>query len=108
MTGFGVAEAVDAAASTINLDLVGARVAIQGFGAVGRAAAARLTELGAVVVAVSTATGSVHDPDGLEVAELSAAAREDTIDTATAIRTTARLIVEGANLPTSTAAQQIL
>ena len=134
VTGFGVAEAVDAAASTIDLDLVGARVAIQGFGAVGRAAATRLTELGAVVVAVSTATGSVHDPDGLEVAELSAAvaalgdhgldhhphcstrpddllsaevdilipaAREDTIDAGVAGSTTARLIVEGANLPTS-------
>ena len=141
VTGFGVAEAVDAAASTIDLDLVGARVAIQGFGAVGRAAAERLTELGAVVVAVSTATGSVHDPDGLDVAELSAAvsalgdhgldhhrscstrpddllsvevdvlipaAREDTIDAVVAGRTTARLIVEGANLPTSPAAQQIL
>ena len=39
VTGFGVAEAAHAAASTIDLDLVGARVAIQGFGAVGRAAA---------------------------------------------------------------------
>ena len=141
VTGFGVAEAVHAAASTIDLHLVGARVAIQGFGAVGRAAAVRLTELGAVVVAVSTATGSLHDPDGLDVAELSAAvtalgdqgleshrffstrpddllsadvdvlvpaAREDTIDATTARSTSARLIVEGANLPTSPAAQQIL
>ena len=70
VTGFGVAEAADAAASLIDLDLVGARVRIQGFGAVGRAAAARLTDLGAIVVAVSTATGSVHDPNGLDVAEL--------------------------------------
>ena len=141
VTGFGVAEVVDAAATAIDLDLRSARVAIQGFGAVGRAAATRLHELGAVVVAVSTAAGAVHDPDGLDVVELSAlataqgddcltghrhfspiagdlltadvdilipAAREDTIDTAVAGATTATLIVEGANLPTTPVAQQIL
>ena len=48
VTGFGVAEAADAAAQLLDLDLRGARVAIQGFGAVGRAAAQRLSELGAV------------------------------------------------------------
>ena len=42
VTGFGVAEVADAAATAIDLDLQGARVAIQGFGAVGRAAATRL------------------------------------------------------------------
>ena len=36
----------------------------------GRTAATRLTELGAVVVTVSTATGSAYDPDGLNVAAL--------------------------------------
>jgi glutamate dehydrogenase (NAD(P)+) len=141
VTGFGVAEVADAAATVIDLDLQGARVAIQGFGAVGRAAATRLHELGAVVVAVSTAAGSVHDPDGLDIAQLSVlaaaqgedcltghrhfspiaddlltaevdilipAAREDTIDSAVAGATTATLIVEGANLPTTPAAQQIL
>ena len=141
VTGFGVAEVVDAAAPHVDLDLRNARVAIQGFGAVGRAAATRLTELGAVVVAVSTATASVHDPDGLDVADLvlrSAtsgdaclddhprfcprpddlltapvdilipAAREDTIDANVAGATTARLVVEGANLPTTPAAKEIL
>ena len=43
-----------------------------------------------------------------EVDVLIPAAREDTIDAAVAGSTTARLIVEGANLPTSPAAQQIL
>lgn len=39
VTGFGVAEAADAAAQTIGMPLAGVRVAIQGFGAVGQAAA---------------------------------------------------------------------
>jgi glutamate dehydrogenase (NAD(P)+) len=37
---------------------------------VGAAAAARLVELGAVVVGISTSRGALHDPDGLDVAEL--------------------------------------
>jgi glutamate dehydrogenase/leucine dehydrogenase len=65
----------DAAAGMVDLDLHGARVGIQGFGAVGRATATRLVELGAGVVAVSTATGSVCDPDGLDVAALAERAR---------------------------------
>lgn len=72
VTGYGVAEAADAAAQAIDLPIAGARVAIQGFGAVGRAAAERLGELGAVVTAISTARGAVVDPDGLDVARLAA------------------------------------
>lgn len=64
ITGYGVAEAADAALET---GLAGKRVAIQGFGAVGTALARRLHELGAEVVALSTADGAVHDPDGLDV-----------------------------------------
>lgn len=43
---------------------------IQGFGAVGVAAAERLHELGAQVVAVSTSEGAIHAPDGLDVPAL--------------------------------------
>lgn len=70
ITGFGLAEAVEAATQTTGRALAGARVSLQGFGAVGAAAARRLTELGAVVVAVSTSRGAVHDGDGLDVATL--------------------------------------
>jgi glutamate dehydrogenase (NAD(P)+) len=141
VTGFGVAEATDAAAQQLDLDLRGARVAIQGFGAVGRAAAQRLSELGAVLVAVSTAAGWAYDADGLDLAELASAAtdlgdhcvtvhpsfspaaqglltapvdvlipaaREDTVGVKVARSTTARLVVEGANLPTTEPARQIL
>src|SRR5687767_6688437 len=67
VTGYGVAEAADAAARAIDLPVAGARVAIQGFGAVGRAAAERLVELGAVITAVSTAQGAVVDGEGLDI-----------------------------------------
>src|SRR6478672_1978383 len=76
VTGFGVAEAADAAAQLLDLDLRGARVAIQGFGALGRAAAERLSELGAVLVGVSTAVGWAYDADGLDLAEIAAAATD--------------------------------
>ncbi len=140
VTGFGVAEAADAAATESGWRLAGSRVAIQGFGAVGEAAARRFVELGATVVAVSTAAGAVHDPDGLDVTRLSGlraevgddcvreygnvqpadvalsvpadvlvpAAREDVIDDGIALTTTARLVVEGANLPTTSRAREIL
>ncbi|HJR53234.1 MAG TPA: Glu/Leu/Phe/Val dehydrogenase dimerization domain-containing protein [Gemmatimonadota bacterium] len=65
------------AAERTGTPLAGARVAIEGFGAVGGALAALLDEAGARVVAVSTSRGGLHDPDGLDVARLRvAAARE--------------------------------
>lgn len=140
VTGFGVAEATDAAAQSIGLPLGGARVAIQGFGAVGQAAAERLIELGASVVAVSTAVGAVHEANGIDIDRLAKlrtevgddcvreyggvqpadvaltaetdilvpAAREDVIDDDIANATTARLVVEGANLPTGPSSRAVL
>ncbi|NMR29139.1 Glu/Leu/Phe/Val dehydrogenase [Arthrobacter sp. SF27] len=68
ITGYGIAEVVDEAASAIGLS--GKRVALQGFGAVGHAAAERLHRLGYQVVSVSTAAGALHDPNGLDVPAL--------------------------------------
>jgi len=45
-TGFGLAAAVEVASKAINLDLKGARVAVQGFGAVGKHAARFLAQKG--------------------------------------------------------------
>lgn len=70
ITGYGVAEAVDAACQSAERPLSGQRVVIQGFGAVGSAAALRLSELGAIIVAVSTAEGALAAPDGLDVGQL--------------------------------------
>jgi glutamate dehydrogenase (NAD(P)+) len=119
----------------------GARVSVQGFGAVGMAAARRLAELGAVVVAVSTARGGLYDPDGLDIAGLCQArqahgddlvlhhpgsrlepgreltvdaeilipaALQDVIDEEVARDVKAKLVVEGANLPTDAPAQRVL
>ncbi|MPZ62969.1 MAG: Glu/Leu/Phe/Val dehydrogenase [Propionibacteriales bacterium] len=142
VTGFGVAEAADAAAATVGTELRGARVAIQGFGAVGTAAAKRFSELGCEIVAISTVHGALHDQSGLDVPALLAlreqvgdlvvkeyegaellpsgaelrvptdvlvpAATQDVIDEDIAAHTTATIVVEGANLPTSSGAQRVL
>lgn len=140
VTGYGVAEAVDAAAAELGFELRGARVVVQGLGAVGRATARRLAGLGAVVVAASTVSGCVYDPGGLDLDRLLAlsaelgddcvreygtpepadralsvdadilvpAAREDVIDIDVARLTTVKLVVEGANLPATPEARELL
>lgn len=70
VTGFGVAESAQVAAERRGLDLENARVSIQGFGAVGSAAAERFAAFGSTIVAISTAVGAIHDPNGLDVALL--------------------------------------
>ena len=71
-TGFGLAVAAEVAAEFCGLDLKGARVAVQGFGAVGRHAARFLAERGAKVVAVADSRGTIIAPDGLDVGALAA------------------------------------
>ena len=141
LTGFGVAESADVACEIAGISLKGATVSIQGFGAVGHAAAKRFAELGATVVAVSSVAGALHDPDGLDVDKLLRlreehgdtavaeyggkvlepgqeltvqadvlvpAAIQDQIDEKLAATLPAKVVVEGANLPTSRAAQKVL
>jgi glutamate dehydrogenase/leucine dehydrogenase len=69
-TGYGLAAAADTVASAGLLGLHGARVAIQGFGAVGMHTARFLAERGASVVAVSDISGARADPAGLPLDEL--------------------------------------
>jgi glutamate dehydrogenase (NAD(P)+) len=69
-TGFGVAACVDVARCFIRLELKGARIAVEGFGAVGKHAARFLAEKGAVLVAASDTSGTLMDPGGLDVAAL--------------------------------------
>ena len=71
-TGFGLAAAVDIAAQHIGLPLNGARIVIQGFGAVGKHAARFLADKGAVLVGASDTQGTLADDNGLDVAPLSA------------------------------------
>ena len=127
------------AADEMGLPLVGARVAIQGFGKVGALTAEFLAEQGALVVAVSDRQGGVYDERGLDVAAavrykaamgtlvglpgaqalsvaqtleapcdiLIPAATQAQITAANASRVQARLIVEGANGPTTPGADAI-
>jgi glutamate dehydrogenase (NAD(P)+) len=142
VTGYGVAETVDAAAQFAWMSTSSLTASIQGFGAVGAATARRLDELGVTVVAVSTTQGGLYNPDGLDVTQLLAlrtqhgdalvnfyadakplppgeeltvaadvlipAALQDVIDAELARTLPARIVVEGANLPSSPAAQQVL
>jgi glutamate dehydrogenase (NAD(P)+) len=71
-TGFGLVVAIDVASRHIGLDLKGARIAVQGFGSVGRHAARFLGEKGAILVAASDSQGTIVDADGLDIAALAA------------------------------------
>jgi glutamate dehydrogenase (NAD(P)+) len=65
--GRGVVYTIQEAAKAVDLDLTGARVAVQGFGNAGASAARFISELGARVVAVSDSRGGVFDGDGLDL-----------------------------------------
>lgn len=139
-TGYGLAVAADAVAEAGRIKLNGARVAIQGYGAVGRHAAHFLVDRGAVIVAISDSRGAIVDPDGLDLTAIDAlkaggrsvkelpsgkvvvpedivsvdcdvwvpAARPDvlTINNVDAIK--AKLILQGANIPATLAAEHAL
>ena len=75
-TGFGLAHAVAVAVEHCGFELSGARVVVQGFGAVGKHAARFLRDRGAVLVGASDSQGSVHDARGLDVDALARAKSE--------------------------------
>ena len=66
-TGLGLAAAIDVAAEHIGMDLPGARIAVQGFGAVGSNVARFLVERGCILVAVADSGGAIVDVHGLDV-----------------------------------------
>ena len=139
-TGRGVFVTGREAARRLGLNLDGARVAVQGFGNVGSAAAELFTGAGANIVAVQDHTGSIANAKGLEMAELVPqalreggvgnfraceriddeafwdidcdilipAALEGQITAERANRIRAKLILEGANGPTSLAGDDVL
>jgi glutamate dehydrogenase (NAD(P)+) len=139
-TGWGIRHAAEVAASHSGLTLRGARVAIQGFGAVGKHSARFLQDCGAVLVAASDSTGTVYDTLGLDVSRLIAlkeagksvvaydggqplerdaildvecdiwipAARPDVVREDNAERLKARLVLQGANIPFTAGAEQLL
>ena len=69
-TGWGLSNAVDVALEYCDFELQGARVVIQGFGAVGKHTSRFLTQKGAIMVAVADSVGAIHNPAGLDVDRL--------------------------------------
>lgn len=139
-TGFGVAECAEVAAPVAGIQLKGARVAIQGFGSVGKATARFLAAKGAILVAAADSQGGVYDPKGIDPETLISvngqsgsvvnyrkgqrisgedlfgvecdilipAATADVINEGNAAVIKARLILEGANIPATAGAEQLL
>lgn len=139
-TGRGVFVTGREAARRINLALDGARVAVQGFGNVGSAAAELFVQAGAKIVAIQDHTGTICNDKGIELADLMPtlkqyggvghfkgaekiadesfwdvkcdilipAALESQVTPARARRTSAKLVLEGANGPTLPEADDIL
>ncbi len=136
-TGFGLAVCADVLSEAGLVDLGGARVVIQGFGAVGWHAARLLAGRGAVIIAVSDSRGAVWNTGGLDVAALRAhkraagtvtgfpggtpvprddilgldceflvpAAQPDVVTTDNAGKISAKVILEGANIPVTVEAE---
>ena len=75
-TGYGVTIAAEAAEHAGLIRLRETRIAIQGFGSVGKHAARFLSERGAVLVAASDSKGTLIDPDGIDVAKLISVKKE--------------------------------
>ena len=136
-TGFGLAVCADVLSEAKVLDLAGARVIIQGFGAVGGHAARYLAERGATIIAASDIDGATWNADGLDVAALSThrdssgsvagfpggttvprddiigfdcellipAAQPDVVTADNAGKISARVVLEGANIPVTAEAE---
>jgi glutamate dehydrogenase (NAD(P)+) len=75
-TGRGCMFVTREALAKFGLALKGARIAVQGFGNVGSVAADLMAKEGATIVAVSDKSTALHNPKGLDVAELLTWARE--------------------------------
>ncbi|HXJ81345.1 MAG TPA: Glu/Leu/Phe/Val dehydrogenase dimerization domain-containing protein [Candidatus Methylomirabilis sp.] len=137
-TGFGLAVAAEVAADEAKLSLSGARVAVEGFGAVGQHGARFLAQRGARLVAASDSRGAIENPAGLDIDGLVAhkrsgrpvasfpggrpssrddlvgvecdiwipAARPDSLTRDNVARLTARLVLQGANIPATAEAEE--
>ncbi len=76
-TGYGLAECAEVACRHAGVRLEGAKVAIHGFGSVGKAAARFMALKGALIVGAADIGGTVYDPAGLDLDGL-ARAKEKT------------------------------
>jgi glutamate dehydrogenase (NAD(P)+) len=66
-TGWGLSHVAEIAVEECDFKLEGAKIVIQGFGAVGKHAARFLSQKGAILVGAADSQGVVYDPEGLNV-----------------------------------------
>lgn len=139
-TGYGLAECAEIACPYAGIELKGARVVIQGFGSVGKAAARYLFERGAIIIAVSDTKGNICNPEGIDIKELMEikkstgsvinykkgtvktceelfsipcdilvpAATPDVINKENIDRISAKIVLQGANIPATRESEEIL
>ncbi len=69
-TGWGISHVADVAARECGVELKGARLVVQGFGAVGSHSARFLAEKGVVLVGTCDSRGAIYNPGGLNVEAL--------------------------------------
>jgi glutamate dehydrogenase (NAD(P)+) len=69
-TGRGVMIATREAVKHLGFDIIGATVAVQGFGNVGSVSAQLLQRIGAKIIAVTDWRGGVHNAKGLDIGKL--------------------------------------
>lgn len=139
-TGRGVVTCAKAAREVAGLSLQGATVVVQGYGEVGGTVARLMADLGALVVAVSSISGGIYNPKGLDLNTVDAwlkdhsgfedypdaefvsnrellelpcdilvpAAIQNQLTKENAAKLNCKMVVEGANGPTTTEADDIL
>ncbi len=69
-TAFGLVAAAEIACQKLDFSLDGARIAVQGFGAVGKHAARFFTDKGALLVAAADSSGTAYAAQGLDAGAL--------------------------------------
>lgn len=138
-TGLGVAIVTEQLCKTLQQDLKGKTVIIQGYGNVGSNAARCLAERGAIIVGISDVGGGKYSPKGIDLEKALQVQKEDgslqKLDSAESLtneqllekpcdilvpaaldgvltgenapRIQAKIIIEGANAPTTDEADQI-
>lgn len=139
-TGLGLRYATEIAAKECNIPLEGARIVIQGFGAVGKHAARFLSQKGCILVGAADSKSVIYNPKGINVEELILlkkegktfldstdcqklaaekivdidcdiwipAARPDVIHEDNVKRLHTKIVVQGANIPVTHAAEKYL
>ncbi len=139
-TAYGLMAAAKVAEDFVDFNLSGARLVVQGFGAVGKNVARFLADLGVILVGAADINGTIYNPDGLDIAKLIElsesghsvsefkggkrlgvndvinldcdiwipAARPDVLTVNNIRQFKAKLILQGANIPATLAAEKQL